>query len=74
MELPLVIATWNVPNATAKAMEILQSLAAAEWDDNASMIDFYEKNEEIIKAKIKAIRADAIQSKIEALDAEYRNL
>lgn len=52
------------------AKDILRGLGATEWDNDAAMIEFYDKKKDTIVTKIKQIGDDAIRAKIEELKSK----
>jgi acetyl-CoA carboxylase/biotin carboxylase 1 len=52
------------------AIEILQSMYSGDWEDDKTAVSFYEEKASDIAAKVKSVKAAAVQAQIEALQKE----
>lgn len=59
---------------TNAAVGMLQSMCAADWEDNRAVADFFVNNAGEIEAKINSVKAASVQAQIEALQAELEGM
>ena len=52
------------------AVETLASMYDGNWEDDTSVLEFFEKESDLIEAKIKTVRNETLRAQMAAIEAE----